>query len=45
MSYTVSDDKSTLYVHALDCSDPDATRRDIAEGFERKIREAFHDLA
>lgn len=45
LSVDVSDDKSTLYVHALDCSDPDATRRDIAEGFERKIREAFHDLA
>ncbi|SIR16669.1 multicomponent Na+:H+ antiporter subunit E [Rhizobium sp. RU20A] len=30
-----------LYVHALDCADPAALRRGIAEGFERRIREAF----
>ncbi|MEP9370992.1 Na+/H+ antiporter subunit E [Mesorhizobium sp. KR1-2] len=41
LSVDVSDDKRTLFVHAIDCSDPDATRRDIAEGFERKIMEAF----
>ncbi|MGV2106503.1 Na+/H+ antiporter subunit E [Agrobacterium vitis] len=41
LSVDVSDDRKILYVHALDCSDPDAARRDIAEGFERKIREAF----
>ncbi|MBA3040279.1 MAG: Na+/H+ antiporter subunit E [Alphaproteobacteria bacterium] len=41
LSVDVSDDKKTLYVHAIDCADPDAARRDIAEGFERKIREAF----
>ena len=28
-------------VHALDCADPGALRRDIAGGFERRIREAF----
>lgn len=41
LSVDVSDDRRTLYVHTLDCSDPDQTRRDIAEGFERRILEAF----
>ena len=41
LSVDVSDDRRTLYVHAIDCSDPDATRQDIADGFERKILEAF----
>ncbi len=41
LSVDVSDDKKTLYVHAIDCADPDGARRDIADGFERKIREAF----
>jgi multicomponent Na+:H+ antiporter subunit E len=37
----VSPDRRVLYVHAIDCSDPDQTRREIAEGFERRIMEAF----
>ena len=41
LSVDVSEDCKTLYVYALDCSDPEAARRDIAEGFERKILEAF----
>ena len=41
LSVDVSDDRRTLYVHAIDCSDPEAARRDIAEGFERRIMEAF----
>ncbi|MEP9397174.1 Na+/H+ antiporter subunit E [Mesorhizobium sp. KR2-14] len=41
LSVDVSADRRTLYVHAIDCSDPDAARRDIADGFERKIMEAF----
>lgn len=41
LSVDVSDDRRTLYVHAIDCSDPDGARRDIAGGFERKIMEAF----
>lgn len=41
LSVDVSEDRRTLYVHALDCSDPDQTRQDIADGFERKILEAF----
>jgi multicomponent Na+:H+ antiporter subunit E len=41
LSVDVSEDRSTLYVHAIDCSDVEAARRDIAEGFEKKIMEAF----
>lgn len=41
LSVDVSEDKKTLYVHAIDCSDPEQTKRDIANGFERKIMEAF----
>ncbi len=41
LSVDVSPDRRTLFVHALDCSDVEATKRDIAEGFERKILEAF----
>jgi multicomponent Na+:H+ antiporter subunit E len=41
LSVDVSDDRKTLYVHALDCADPDKARRDIADGFERRILEAF----
>jgi len=41
LSVDVSDDRRTLYVHALDCSNPQAARKAIAEGFERKIMEAF----
>lgn len=41
LSVDVSEDRKTLFVHALDCSDVEATRRDIADGFERKIMEAF----
>jgi multicomponent Na+:H+ antiporter subunit E len=41
LSVDVSPDKRVLFVHALDCSDVEATKRDIADGFERKILEAF----
>ncbi len=41
LSVDVSEDRKTLYVHALDCSDVEGARRDIAAGFERRIREAF----
>ena len=41
LSVDVSEDRKTLYVHALDCSDIEAARRDIVEGFEKKIMEAF----
>ncbi|TWF54731.1 Na+/H+ antiporter subunit E [Neorhizobium alkalisoli] len=41
LSVDVSADRKTLYVHAIDCSDIETTKREIAEGFERKIMEAF----
>lgn len=41
LSVDVSDDRRTLYIHALDGADPEAIRRDIAEGFEAQILEAF----
>ncbi|MCJ8148205.1 MULTISPECIES: Na+/H+ antiporter subunit E [Shinella] len=41
LSVDVSEDRKVLYVHAIDCSDPAGARRDIANGFEKKIMEAF----
>ncbi len=41
LSVDVSEDRSILYVHAVDCSDVEGTIRDIADGFERKILETF----
>ena len=41
LSVDVSADRKLLFVHALDCSDIEAAKKDIAEGFERKILEAF----
>lgn len=41
LSVEVSEDRGTLYVHALDCRDPSAEKRAIQTGFERRIREAF----
>lgn len=41
LTIDVGDDRKSLLVHAIDCPDPDAARKDIADGFERLIREAF----
>lgn len=41
LSVDVSEDRSVLFIHAVDCSDPDQMRKDIANGFERKIIEVF----
>lgn len=41
LSVDVSDDRKTLYVHAIDVPDKDALVADIAQGFERKIMEAL----
>lgn len=41
LSVDVSEDRRLLYVHAIDCSDAAQAKRDIEEGFERKILEAF----
>ena len=39
LSLDVSPDRRTLYVHGMFVDDPEAFRRDIKEGFERRIRE------
>jgi len=41
LTVDVSDDRKTLLVHAIDSPDPDRARSEIANGFERLIREAF----
>lgn len=41
LSVDVSSDRSTLYVHAMDVDDPEALRREIKDGFERRIMEAL----
>ena len=41
LSVDVSDDRSTLYIHAIHVPDPDELREDIAGGFEQRILEAF----
>ena len=41
LSLDVSPDRTTLYVHALHVDDPDAFRREVKEGFERRVKEVF----
>lgn len=41
VSVDVSDDRKTLYVHALVMTDRQALIDDIKNGFERKVREVF----
>lgn len=41
LSVDVSPDKSVLYVHALYMDDREAMIADIANGFEKKVREVF----
>ena len=41
LTVDVSPDRKSLLVHAIDLPDPEAARREIADGFERLIREAF----
>ncbi|MCC2098087.1 MAG: Na+/H+ antiporter subunit E, partial [Hyphomicrobiales bacterium] len=41
LSVDVSADRKHLYVHAIDCSDIPGNVADIANGFERKILNAF----
>jgi multicomponent Na+:H+ antiporter subunit E len=41
LSLDVSDDKRTLYVHAMDCDDPEAEKATMKRSFERNIREAL----
>ena len=41
LTVDVTDDKSALIVHAIDCPDVEAARAQLRDGFERLIREAF----
>jgi multicomponent Na+:H+ antiporter subunit E len=41
LSVDVSEDRRVLYVHAIDAADKEALIRDIAQGFEKKVMEAF----
>jgi multicomponent Na+:H+ antiporter subunit E len=41
LSLDVSPDRRTLYVHAMSASSPNQLRREIKEGFERRVLEAF----
>lgn len=43
LTVDVSADRTTLFIHAVDCSDVEAARADIRNGFERRIREAFEE--
>jgi multicomponent Na+:H+ antiporter subunit E len=37
----LSDDRQTLYVHVMHMRNPDETRREIKDGFERRIKLLF----
>ena len=37
----LSDDRRTLYVHVMHMTSPEASRHDIKEGFERRVRLLF----
>ncbi len=39
LSLDVSEDRKTLYIHAMYIDDPDALRREIKEGLEKKLLE------
>lgn len=39
LALDVSSDRKLLYIHAMYASDPEAIRRDIKQGFERRILE------
>jgi multicomponent Na+:H+ antiporter subunit E len=41
LSLDVSPDRRTLYVHAMAVTGPDELRREIRDGFERRILEVF----
>lgn len=39
LSLDVSDDRSVLYIHAMFIDDPETLRREIKDGFERRLLE------
>ncbi len=38
LSVDLSEDRRVLFVHLLELDDPEAARREIKDGFERRIR-------
>jgi multicomponent Na+:H+ antiporter subunit E len=42
LSLDVADDRSCLYVHAINIGDPEQFRRGIKDGFERLVYEVFN---
>lgn len=41
ISLSLSDDKKVLYLHAMSADDPDALRKEIKDGFERRVIEVL----
>jgi multicomponent Na+:H+ antiporter subunit E len=41
LTLDLSEDKKTLYIHGMWVADADAARREVKEGFERRVRELF----
>jgi multicomponent Na+:H+ antiporter subunit E len=41
LSLDVSDDRSVLYVHAVDVKDPEKVKQDIKQVFEKLVHEVF----
>ena len=37
----LSNDRQTLYVHVMHMKSPDQTRREIKDGFERRVKRLF----
>ncbi len=37
----LADDRRSLYVHVMHMTSPDATRREIKDGFERRVKRLF----
>jgi multicomponent Na+:H+ antiporter subunit E len=37
----LSDDRRTLYVHVMHVDDPESTRSEIKDGFERRVKRLF----
>lgn len=45
LSLDLSPDRSVLYVHGLDVNDPEEFRREIKDGFERRILQISREIA
>jgi multicomponent Na+:H+ antiporter subunit E len=41
LTLDISDDRTTLFVHFMHVDDPEEMRREIKDGFEKRILEIF----